>query len=106
MGTVERYSISNGTSVLVAVPDEEGVVPTASRVGQTVREAVGSLSHALKPICAAADEALRSLREMSSAPARIEIQLGVCLTGQTSAIVASTSAGAQMTVTVVWERPE
>jgi hypothetical protein len=106
MGTVERYTVSEGTSVLVAIPDEEGVIPTSSRVERAVLDAVGSLGDALKPIRAAADEAVRSLRDMSSAPARIEIQLGVCLTGQTSAIIASTSAGAQMTITVIWERPE
>jgi hypothetical protein len=106
MGTVERYTISDGTSVLVAIPDEDGVVPTKTRAGQAILDAVGSLGDALKPIRAAADEAVRCLREMSSAPTRIEIQLGVCLTGQTSAIIASTSAGAQMTVTVAWESPE
>jgi len=106
MGTLEQYTASDGTSVLVAVPDEEGVVPTSSRVSQAALEAVGSLSDALRPIRAAADDAVRCLRELASAPARIEVQLGVCLTGQASAIIASTSAGAQMTVTVVWERPE
>lgn len=106
MGTLGRYTVSDGTSILVAIPDEEGVVPTSFRLNHAVLETVGSLGDALGPIRAAADDAARCLQEMSSAPKRIEIQFGVCLTGQASAIVASTSAGAQMTVTVAWERPE
>lgn len=105
MSTLERYAMSDGMSVVVAVPDEDGVIPTGARLSQAVTDAVGSLGDALKPIRAAADEAVRCLQEMTSAPTRIEIQLGVCLTGETSAIIASTRAGAQMSVTVTWERP-
>lgn len=105
MGGMERYTVSGGESVLVAIPGEEGVIPTGSRAAEAMLDAVGSFSEALEPIRAVADDAVRCLREMASAPARIEITLGVCLTGQVSAILASTSAGAQMTVTVAWERP-
>jgi hypothetical protein len=106
VSTLERYTIADGMSVAVAVPDEDGVILTGSRLSQAVTDAVGSLGDALKPIRAAADEAVRCLREMASAPARIEIQLGVCLSGGTSAVIASTQAGAQMSVTVTWERPD
>jgi hypothetical protein len=105
MSTLERYAVSGGMSVVVAVPDEDGVTLTGSRLSQAVTDAVGSLGDALKPIRAAADEAVLCLRDMASAPDRIEIELGVCLTGGTSAIIASTKAGAQMKVTVAWQRP-
>ncbi|MCM4076473.1 CU044_2847 family protein [Paractinoplanes hotanensis] len=98
--------MSDGTSVVVAVPDEDGVIPTSSRVTQAVSDAAGSLGKALEPIRAAADEAIQCLREMASSPSTIEIQIGVCLTGQTSAIIASTTAGAQMSVKVIWQRAD
>lgn len=106
MSELGQYTASDGTAVIVAVPDESGVIPTRSAAGKAVREAVGSIEEALAPIRAAADDAVRYLREMSSEPARIEVQVGVCLTGGVSAIVASAGAGAQMMVTVVWERPQ
>jgi len=106
MSTLERYTVSDGNSVIVAIPDEAGIVPTSTRASRVIADAVGSLGEALAPVRAAADEAIRSLREMTSEPSRIEIQIGVCLTAQATAIIASAQAGAQMTITVAWERPD
>ncbi|GIF17349.1 hypothetical protein BJ973_009689 [Actinoplanes tereljensis] len=105
MGTIERFTTSDGASVIVAVPDEDGIVPTNSRAAQAAVNAVGSLSAALAPIRSAADDAFHSLREMASSPSRIEIEFGVMFTAQATAIIAGTKAGAQITVTVTWEKP-
>lgn len=105
MGAIENFTTSDGASITVAIPDEEGIVPTGSRAAQAAQAALGSFSAALAPIRSAADDAFRSLSEMSSSPSRIEIEFGVLFTAQTAAIIAGASAGAQMTVTVIWEKP-
>ncbi len=87
MTVLKPFRLSSGGVVFVEVDEAAGVVRAGNRIDEVV------------------DETLGTLQGMVAAPNRVELTFGVSMTAEASAVIAKVGASANMTVTVVWERP-
>jgi hypothetical protein len=106
MTEVVRFELDDGGELLVEVADGEefGLEEVALGDGMVVRRAQRGLGDALDAIRRMASQAHDRLAVLAVPPDVVELQFGVKLTGETGAVVARTTAEAQLTVRLVWER--
>ncbi|WP_089253888.1 CU044_2847 family protein [Asanoa hainanensis] len=96
--------LSSGGQIWVDVGEEHGVVRVGTSAGEALAKAASSVVEVFDDIRDTADDALRTMIAMESAPSKIEIVFGVTVTAEANAVIAKAGAQANMTVTVAWER--
>ena len=69
--------------------------PKITKAGQTLREA-------LAPVTSAATEVIEKFRELPGRPAEIEIHFGAKLDAAMGAVIATTTVGTHLDVTLRW----
>jgi Trypsin-co-occurring domain 1 len=94
------FALANDLRVTVETPAGVGVAPAGlhpkvTKAGQTLREA-------LAPVTSAAAEVIEKFRELPGRPAEIEIHFGVKLDAAMGAVIATTTIGTHLDVTLRW----
>ena len=94
------FALANDLQVLVETSAGAGVAqaslrPKITQAGQTLREA-------LAPVTSAAAEVIEKFRELPGRPAEIEIHFGVKLDAAMGAVIATTTVGTHLAVTLRW----
>jgi hypothetical protein len=95
------FALANDLRVTVETSAGAGGVAPASlhpritKAGQTLREA-------LVPVTSAAAEVIEKFRELPGRPAEIEIHFGVKLDAAMGAVIATTTVGTHLDVTLRW----
>jgi NTP-dependent ternary system trypsin peptidase co-occuring protein len=100
MSEAVRFTLSDGTAVLVAPAARAGVGPVG--LGSRVEDAQRSLLAALEPVTSAASEVIEGFRTLARRPDEIEVTFGVVLDAKLGGVLASTSAGTHLDVTLRW----
>jgi hypothetical protein len=96
-----RFSLASGGTVIVESEDTSRVV-SAGKTEPKPRDAHESLKRSLASVTEAASEVLDSFRSMMRRPDEVEIEFGVTLDARFGALIASSSAGAHLTVSLRW----
>ncbi|MCL2581163.1 MAG: hypothetical protein FWE35_01765 [Streptosporangiales bacterium] len=101
MPVLASFLLADGsTAVTVESPSPPGTAPAARSAAVPLPGQ--RLSDALQPVTAAAAEVIEKFRGFPGQPDEVEIQLGVKLDGSFGALIASSSAGAHLDVTLRW----
>ncbi|MDQ0994701.1 CU044_2847 family protein [Streptomyces sp. V3I7] len=100
MADIVRFTLSDGTSVLVAPPGRAG----DQLVGMSdhVQDAARSLQQALAPIAATAQEVMSTIRAQARRPDEVQVKFGVQLDSKLGAVIASTKAGVHLEISLQW----
>ena len=104
MRQVVPFRLSSGGQVLVEVNDDHGVVRAGTGPGDVLMKTTASLARVFDDVRDAADDALSTMRRMSTSPSQIQLAFGVSLTAEANAVITKAGAEANLTITVVWER--
>ncbi|WP_433892142.1 CU044_2847 family protein [Streptomyces sp. CA-111067] len=94
------FTLSDGTVVLVTPTTREGTGVVG--LGGRLEAARQSLLDALVPVTSAASDVIDGFRTLTHRPDEIEVSFGVVLDGKLGGVLASTSAGAHLDVTLRW----
>ncbi|MFD0063338.1 CU044_2847 family protein [Streptomyces sp. NPDC056690] len=101
-GLVE-YETEGGAPVAFEASDETGSgVRLVSRGGLPTAQAVGTFESALDGARAAAESALRVLREGPLKPDGVEIEFGVKMSAEAGAVIAKGTAEGHLVVKLSW----
>ena len=97
-----RFDLEEGGTIVVEVdePESTGIMPAAR--GDTITKAKETLEQALNKVLPATRHTIEKLRSLGDTPDEIEVTFGVSLSTVAGAVIASTSAGANFSVTVRW----
>jgi len=95
-----QIPLEGGGELQVEVVDDQPGIQRASRMGDAIQGATTSLVEVLAPIREAAVAARDAFKE--SGPDEIEVEFGVKLTAEASAILAKSSAEGHLQVKLVW----
>ncbi len=100
-----EFELGDGETVLVAARAERSGSGTVG-LDERLELAEKTLRQALAPVTAAASEVLDGFRQLDQRPDEVEVSFGVQLDGKLGGIIASTSAGAHLDVTLRWRARE
>jgi hypothetical protein len=103
MADAIEFTLDDGTTVAIAAAPRSG----SSQVGiaDRLQAAEKTLRESLKPVAAAAEQAMDTFRAMTRRPEEVEITFGVTFDGKLGGVIASANAGAQLQVTLRWHSP-
>jgi len=103
MEELTRFTLEDGSAVIVQtrVPDPARVVD-AGLSRKAVADAAVPLRAALGTVTAAASDVLAGFASMQRRPDEVEIQVGVCFDATFGMVIANTSAGGHLDVTLRW----
>ncbi|MEU6535374.1 CU044_2847 family protein [Streptomyces sp. NPDC047000] len=104
MADAVRFTLDDGTVVLVAPPARSGTGPVG--LGTRLENAGETLRQALTPISAAASEMIDQFRSTARRPDEVEVTFGVTLDAKLGAVLASANGGAHLDVTLRWSGTE
>jgi hypothetical protein len=82
---------------------DEGLVRVA-RPGQVIARASRSLGDMLASVRPVAESFVHSFQGLANAPDEITVEFGIALNAEADAIITSTSAEANFSVSLVWKR--
>ena len=98
-----EYDI-DGTPVVVEVEDAEQGLELAGPVDDAVIKARQGFEQALDSIGPLANKLMTKLRDLASSPDEIQVEFGLKLGFQTSAIIASGGTDANFKISLAWKR--
>jgi len=101
MAELTRFALGDGGTVIVQTQDP-GRVVDAGRGRKAIADATVPLREALAGVTAAASDVLAGFKSMVSGPDEVEIQLGVSFDATVGMVIASSSAGGHLDVTLRW----
>lgn len=97
---------ASAETVRVAIEEPaEGLVEVA-RPGQVVARASRSLGELLAGVRPVAESFVDTFREMPRGPDEICVEFGISLSAEADVVITSTSAQANFTVRLTWDRRE
>jgi hypothetical protein len=99
-----RFTLSDGTAVLVAPPARAGTDVVG--LGTRLENAGHTLRQALAPITSAATDVIGEFRALAHRPDEVEITFGVVLDAKLGALIAGASTSAHLDVTLRWNGAE
>lgn len=102
MTELTRFPLASGGTVIVET-DDPARVTQAGRAERKPRDADKSLKNSLASVTEAASEVLDGFRTMLRRPDEVEIEFGVTLDARFGALIASSSAGTHLTVSLRWK---
>jgi hypothetical protein len=97
------FTLDDGTTVAVTATRTDGVRPVGAKDG--LAKAQQTLREALTPVTSAANQVMGEFRNLASRPDEVEVSFGVTLDAGIGGIIASSSAGAHLDVTLRWHAP-
>ena len=100
MSTLIEYPIEHGGTVVVEIPDDDGMV-RAARPGEVAARVNETLEDALSSIQPAAAAVLAKLRGLKAD--EIKVEFGVKLSTVAGAVIASASTEAHFVVALTWK---
>ncbi|MGH3170055.1 MAG: CU044_2847 family protein [Trebonia sp.] len=101
MAELTRFALGDGATVIVQTQDPARVVD-AGLGRKTIADAAVSLREALGGVTAAASDVLAGFKSMVSGPDEVEIKLGVSFDATVGMVIANSSAGGHLDVTLRW----
>ena len=110
MAKLARFVLGDGSSIWVEVDeDTEDEVNRYQRVARDkastlATAATQNLQSAIAAIKPAAEELATTFLSLARQPSSVEIHLGLKLSGEAGAIIASTSAEGNIAVKLTWDR--
>ncbi len=106
MKRLVEFPLVSGGSIVVEVdePDSESGVVRAARPGEIAARAARTFEDALEPIKPAAGAIVAKLRSLSDPPDEMEVEFGLKMTAEASAVVAAAGVEANYKVTLKWKR--
>ncbi|MEV7870268.1 CU044_2847 family protein [Streptomyces sp. NPDC088124] len=104
MADAIRFTLDDGTAVLVAPPARTGT--GAVGLGTRLESAGESLRAALTPVTAAASEVIGQFRGVTERPDEVEVTFGVVLDAKLGAVLASAGTSTHLDVTLRWSNKE
>ncbi len=104
MAELVAVPLENGGVIVVEMDHAEAGVVKAGRPGQIVGKAVQTLEAALESVTPVAQAVLATLRQ--ARPQEVTVEFGLTLSAEAGAIIAKTSSGCHLTVTLHWERDD
>lgn len=104
MAELVAVPLENGGVIVVEMDHAQAGVVKAGRAGQIVGQATQTLEAALESVTPAAQAILAKLRQ--ARPHEITVELGLTLTAEAGAIIAKTTSGCHLKVTLRWERDD
>jgi hypothetical protein len=102
MAELIAVPLENGGVIVVEMDRAPEGVVKAGRPGDIVGKATQSLEAALESVTPAAQSILAKLRQ--ARPHEITVEFGLTLTAEAGAVLAKTSSGCHLKVTLRWER--
>jgi hypothetical protein len=103
MAELTRFTLEDGSTVLVQTQAHDPTwVVDAGRTRKTITDAAVPLRAALGSVTAAASDVLAGFTSMPNRPDEVEIQLGVSFDAAFGMVIANTSAGGHLDVTLRW----
>ncbi|GAA2218301.1 hypothetical protein GCM10010360_38380 [Streptomyces nogalater] len=90
--------------VKVEIREVDQGIQQVSRPGQVVARASQSLGDMLRSVRPVAETFVRTFRDIAQAPDEITLGFGITLTAEADALITSTSASANFSVSLVWHR--
>ena len=100
MSDAIAFTLDDGTTVAVSAASPGGTRPVGARDG--LAKAQKTLREALAPVTAAAAQVMDEFRNLAQRPDEVEVSFGVTLDAGIGGIIASSSAGAHLDVTLRW----
>jgi hypothetical protein len=97
--------LGDGQAVLAKLTSQADDVVPFGRGQDTVGHLAGSLSEGLGRARTFAAEVLQAMKDSVEPPERVAIEFGLEFSGKAGVVIAETSAGAHVTVTLEWSRP-
>lgn len=104
MAELVAVPLDNGGVVVVEMDHAQAGVVKAGRAGQIVGTTAQSLEAALDSVIPAAQSILAKLRQARSH--EITVEVGLMLTAEAGAVIAKTTSGCHVKVTLRWERDD
>jgi hypothetical protein len=101
MAELTRFTLGDGGTVIVQTQDPARIVD-AGRGRKMVADAAVPLREALHGVTAAASDVLAGFKSMVTGPDEVEIQLGVSFDATVGMVIANSSAGGHLDVTLRW----
>jgi hypothetical protein len=95
-----EFTLDDGTTVAIASAPRSGSSQVG--IGDRLQAAEKTLRESLKPVTAAAEQAMDTFRAMTHHPEEVEITFGVTFDGKLGGVIASANAGAQLEVKLRW----
>jgi len=102
MAELVAVPLEHGGAIVVEMDDAQAGVVKAGRAGQIVGQAAQTLEAALESVAPAAQSILAKLRQAH--PREITVEFGLTLTGEAGAVIAKTTSGCHLKVTLHWEQ--
>jgi hypothetical protein len=102
MKQLVEFPLESGGTILVEVDLPEAGIEQAGR-GDTITRATQTLSDALEQIKPASEAVVTKLRALATTPDEISVTFGIKLSAKAGAIIASTDAEANFTVSLKWK---
>jgi hypothetical protein len=96
-----RFALAGGGTVIVQTEDASRVA-RAGRAEREPKDAGKSLKQSLASVTEAAAEVLDGFRSMLRRPDEVEVEFGVTLDATFGALIASSSTGVHLTVSLRW----
>lgn len=100
MSDAVQFTLSDGTAVLVAPAARSGIGQVG--LGAHLESARQTLREALVPVTSAASEVIDGFRTLAHRPDEVEVTFGVILDAKLGGVLASTTAGTHLDVTLRW----
>jgi hypothetical protein len=97
---VIEFTLDDGTTVAIASAPRSGSSQVG--LGDRLQVAEKTLRESLKPVTAAAEQAMDTFRAMARRPEEVEIAFGVTFDGKLGGVIASANVAAQLQVTLRW----
>ncbi len=106
MKHIVEFPMENGEVLLVEVDDVGSSGPTmrGGHTGEMIERARLTYEEAVDKIKPAAESILKRIRDIAEPPDVISVEFGIKLNANIGAILASTSAEAQFTLKLTWNR--
>ena len=104
MAELVAVPLDNGGVIVVEMDHPEAGVVKAGRPGQIVGKAAQTLEAALDSVSPAVQSILAKLRQ--ARPHEVTVELGLMLTAEAGAVIAKTTSGCHLKVTLHWARDD
>ncbi|MEV5351539.1 CU044_2847 family protein [Streptomyces sp. NPDC093516] len=106
MGTLVRFDLGDGDSVVAELERVDGGVVDAATPSDLVARATGSFAAALEQVRSVAALTIRRMRDLPQRPDEVTVDFGIQLDAEVGAVLARTGAQGHLQVQLTWRRDE
>lgn len=106
MGTLVRFDLGDGDSVVAELERVDGGVVDAATPSDLVARATGSFATALDQVRSVAALTIRRMRDLPQRPDEVTVEFGIQLDAEVGAVLARTGVQGHLQVQLTWRRDE